>query len=81
MISHNLLKGGGDMGKAVMLPWILGALAVLSVSLVKAEDPYFYYTWTVTYGTRSVLGIPQQVLLPVENIAAIIGLRKASAIS
>ncbi|XP_039009257.1 L-ascorbate oxidase homolog [Hibiscus syriacus] len=51
------------MGKAVMLPWILGALAVLNVSLVKAEDPDFYYTWTVTYGTRSVLGIPQQVIL------------------
>ncbi|KAE8673995.1 SKU5 similar 17 isoform 3 [Hibiscus syriacus] len=51
------------MGKAVMLPWILGALAVLSVPLVKAEDPYFYYTWTVSYGTRSVLGISQQVIL------------------
>ncbi|KAK8637370.1 hypothetical protein V6N13_064792 [Hibiscus sabdariffa] len=66
-LPNSSILGGGDMGKAVMLPWILGALAVLSVSLVKAEDPYFYYTWTVTYGTRSVLGIPQQVLLPVEK--------------
>ena len=29
--------------------------------LVKAEDPYLFYTWTVTYGTRSPLGVPQQV--------------------
>ncbi|KAH7851461.1 hypothetical protein Vadar_011945 [Vaccinium darrowii] len=26
-------------------------------------DPYFYYTWTVTYGTASPLGVPQQVIL------------------
>ncbi|XP_009140331.1 L-ascorbate oxidase homolog isoform X1 [Brassica rapa] len=31
--------------------------------LVSAEDPYLFYTWTVTYGTRSPLGVPQQVIL------------------
>ncbi|PRQ47833.1 putative L-ascorbate oxidase [Rosa chinensis] len=52
------------MGKAVLLQLLLGALAVvLSASLVKAEDPYKYYTWTVTYGTLSPLGVPQQVIL------------------
>ena len=49
------------MGTAVMLHLIFGVLAVLGVSLVNAEDPYLYYTWTVTYGTRSILGVPQQV--------------------
>ncbi|KAK8685871.1 hypothetical protein V6N13_124904 [Hibiscus sabdariffa] len=44
------------MGNAV-LSLIIGALAV---SLVNAEDPYLYYTWTVAYGTRSILGVPQQ---------------------
>uniref|UniRef100_A0A0D3C1I4 Plastocyanin-like domain-containing protein n=1 Tax=Brassica oleracea var. oleracea TaxID=109376 RepID=A0A0D3C1I4_BRAOL len=27
------------------------------------EDPYRFFTWTVTYGTRSPLGVPQQVIL------------------
>ncbi|KAK7252848.1 hypothetical protein RIF29_37090 [Crotalaria pallida] len=33
------------------------------VSLVQAEDAYKFYTWTVTYGTISPLGTPQQVIL------------------
>ncbi|CAF1704349.1 L-ascorbate oxidase homolog [Brassica napus] len=36
---------------------------VSTVALVNAGDPYFYYTWNVTYGTASPLGIPQQVIL------------------
>ncbi|KAF8405124.1 hypothetical protein HHK36_010022 [Tetracentron sinense] len=47
----------------VLLHLICGVLACLSVSLVKAEDPYRYYTWTVTYGTITPLGVPQQVIL------------------
>lgn len=40
----------------------IGTLLVWMGSvLVKAEDPYLFYTWTVTYGTRSPLGVPQQV--------------------
>ncbi|KAK2372741.1 L-ascorbate oxidase protein [Trifolium repens] len=38
-------------------------LAFLSVSLVQSEDAYKFYTWTVTYGTLSPLGTPQQVIL------------------
>ncbi|WJX60825.1 hypothetical protein P8452_45983 [Trifolium repens] len=38
-------------------------LAFVSVSLVQSEDAYKYYTWTVTYGTLSPLGTPQQVIL------------------
>lgn len=34
---------------------------VVTVSLVQAEDDYKFYTWTVTYGTLSPLGTPQQV--------------------
>ncbi|KAM7258344.1 hypothetical protein ACFE04_014085 [Oxalis oulophora] len=30
---------------------------------VRAEDPYFFFTWNVTYGTLSPLGVPQQVIL------------------
>ncbi|KAH6761767.1 SKU5 similar 17 [Perilla frutescens var. hirtella] len=33
------------------------------VTVVKAEDAYKYYTWTVTYGKASPLGVPQQVIL------------------
>jgi FtsP/CotA-like multicopper oxidase with cupredoxin domain len=35
-------------------------MAVLSVN---GDDPYRYYTWTVTYGVSSPLGFPQQVIL------------------
>ncbi|KAK9136219.1 hypothetical protein Syun_015549 [Stephania yunnanensis] len=49
----------------------MGVLALLGVlvcccvlvSVVNAEDPYRYYTWTVTYGTASPIGAPQQVIL------------------
>ncbi|KAJ4714953.1 L-ascorbate oxidase-like [Melia azedarach] len=51
------------MATTVLLPLICGVLAVFSVALVKADDPYRYYTWTVTYGTLSPLGVPQQVIL------------------
>ncbi|XP_062102140.1 L-ascorbate oxidase homolog [Humulus lupulus] len=53
------------MDKKVLVHLICGlVLAVLSsVSVVKADDPYKYYTWTVTYGTISPLGVPQQVIL------------------
>ncbi|KAM2546494.1 hypothetical protein TB1_017908 [Malus domestica] len=47
-----------------LLHLVCGVLAVLlSSSVVKAEDPYKFYTWTVTYGTLSPLGVPQQVIL------------------
>ncbi|KAA8531759.1 hypothetical protein F0562_006524 [Nyssa sinensis] len=51
------------MGRAVLLHLTCVILAFWSVSLVKADDPYRYYTWTVTYGTISPLGVPQQVIL------------------
>lgn len=52
------------MGREVMLlPLIFGVLAIFDgVSLVKADDPYRYYTWTVTYGNVFPLGVPQQVM-------------------
>ena len=34
-----------------------------AMSGVRAEDPYLYFTWNVTYGTRSPLRVPQQVIL------------------
>ncbi|XP_077233110.1 L-ascorbate oxidase homolog [Tasmannia lanceolata] len=51
------------MRLAGLLYFIFGGLACLSSFLVEADDPYRYYTWTVTYGTRSPLGVPQQVIL------------------
>ncbi|KAL7173585.1 hypothetical protein ACSBR2_032943 [Camellia fascicularis] len=49
------------MGRSVLLLSIFVALDLLSVSIVKAEDAYRYFTWTVTYGTASPLGVAQQV--------------------
>lgn len=39
----------------------IGTLFWLGSVLVNAEDPYLFYTWTVTYGTRYPLGVPQEV--------------------
>lgn len=36
---------------------------VVALVSVNAEDAYKFYTWTVTYGTISPLGTPQQVNL------------------
>ncbi|XP_076883956.1 L-ascorbate oxidase homolog [Bidens hawaiensis] len=33
------------------------------ITLTKAEDPYHFFEWKVTYGTMSPLGVPQQVIL------------------
>ncbi|KAK1362542.1 hypothetical protein POM88_047016 [Heracleum sosnowskyi] len=46
----------------IILFWsqLIICVILLSVSIAKAEDPYRYFTWTVTYGTASPLGVPQQ---------------------
>lgn len=49
------------MGKVALFYLICGILVFGSVSVVKAEDAYRYFTWTATYGTASPLGVPQQV--------------------
>lgn len=51
------------MAKTTLPHLICLILGLLSLSFVKAEDPYRFYTWTVTYGTISPLGVPQQVIL------------------
>lgn len=38
-------------------------LLIGTTSMVMGEDPYFYFTWNVTYGTLSPAGVPQQVIL------------------
>ena len=37
--------------------------AVLFAAIAKAEDPYLFFNWNVTYGTIYPLGVPQQVCL------------------
>ncbi|KAJ8770708.1 hypothetical protein K2173_021355 [Erythroxylum novogranatense] len=52
------------MGKvAIFLCLVCGVLAALTVNVANADDPYRFYTWTVTYGFISPLGVPQQVIL------------------
>ncbi|KAL0377757.1 UNVERIFIED_CONTAM: L-ascorbate oxidase [Sesamum radiatum] len=50
------------MGRAVLLS-LLAILAFWSVSVARAEDAYKYYTWTVTYGTKWVLGPEDQQII------------------
>ncbi|PSS30766.1 L-ascorbate oxidase [Actinidia chinensis var. chinensis] len=51
------------MAWAISLNLFFGILAFVSVSLVKAEDPYRFFTWEITYGTISPLGINQRGIL------------------
>ncbi|KAH0697513.1 hypothetical protein KY290_015385 [Solanum tuberosum] len=51
------------MGNVALFHLICGIFIFWSVSVVKAEDTYKYFTWTATYGTLSPLGVPQQVIL------------------
>lgn len=50
-----------DMATEGVIRLIFVCLAVFSASVVVADDPYRFYTWTVTYGTVAPLGVPQQV--------------------
>ncbi|KAK3003825.1 hypothetical protein RJ639_018104 [Escallonia herrerae] len=51
------------MRQAVFLHFFLGKLAWLCVLCVKAEDPYRFFTWEVTYGQISPLGVKQTGIL------------------
>ncbi|GLJ14855.1 hypothetical protein SUGI_0241630 [Cryptomeria japonica] len=42
---------------------LLMLFVVYVVVVVQSEDPYKFFTWTVTYGTISPLGVPQQGIL------------------
>ncbi|XP_074567695.1 L-ascorbate oxidase homolog [Curcuma longa] len=48
-------------GAGVVLAVVLSVLGVSGV--VRAEDPYLFFTWNVTYGTIAPLGVPQQGIL------------------
>ncbi|KAL9248301.1 hypothetical protein vseg_021640 [Gypsophila vaccaria] len=43
----------------MLLPWLISMI----IMVAHAEDPYLFFTWNVNYGTRSPLGVPQQVIL------------------
>ncbi|CAL5369547.1 unnamed protein product [Camellia sinensis] len=61
-----LVLGGmysNKMTRSIFLQIFLGICACLSVSWVKAEDPYRYFTLEVTYGTISPLGVNQRGIL------------------
>lgn len=41
---------------------VVAVVALLSRAAM-GEDPYLFFTWNVTYGTISPLGVPQQGIL------------------
>ncbi|XWS41961.1 hypothetical protein CRYUN_Cryun17cG0127300 [Craigia yunnanensis] len=51
------------MRQAIFLQFLLELLACFRIFCANAEDPYRYYTWLVTYGTRAPLGVYQRVIL------------------
>ncbi|KAL6275100.1 hypothetical protein ACE6H2_018701 [Prunus campanulata] len=46
-----------------MMLTLLLCLSVGTISVVHCGNPYLFFTWNVTYGTLSPLGVPQQVIL------------------
>ncbi|KAF6996439.1 hypothetical protein CFC21_012780 [Triticum aestivum] len=42
---------------------LLLALLLLSTTVARAEDPYVFMEWHVTYGTKNIVGTPQKVIL------------------
>lgn len=48
----------GMMPKLLLLCLSLG-----TISVVHCGDPTLFFTWNITYGTISPLGVPQQVIL------------------
>ncbi|KAE8735480.1 L-ascorbate oxidase-like protein [Hibiscus syriacus] len=38
-------------------------LSAVSTTVVRGKDPYLFFTWNVSYGTISPLGVPQQGIL------------------
>ncbi|KAL6133743.1 hypothetical protein ACLB2K_065977 [Fragaria x ananassa] len=42
---------------------LLLCLSIGAISVVHGEDPYLFFTWNVTHGTISPLGVPQQGIL------------------
>ncbi|KAF3444364.1 hypothetical protein FNV43_RR14056 [Rhamnella rubrinervis] len=38
-------------------------LSAGAISVVQGEDPYLFFTWNITYGTISPVGVPQQGIL------------------
>ncbi|KAH7654176.1 L-ascorbate oxidase protein [Dioscorea alata] len=47
------------MARFILLLSLVTCFSVLAL----AEDPYLFFTWKVTYGIRSPLGVPQKVIL------------------
>ncbi|KAG8080393.1 hypothetical protein GUJ93_ZPchr0007g5248 [Zizania palustris] len=54
---------GAGAGGAVALLVVLLALPLMPVDRVAGDDPYRFFTWTVTYGDISPLGAKQQGIL------------------
>ncbi|XP_031123410.1 L-ascorbate oxidase homolog [Ipomoea triloba] len=48
------------MGKTCPMATVV---LLLCLSVIRAEDPYLFFTWKVTYGTMSPMGVPQQGIL------------------
>ncbi|KAL7094534.1 hypothetical protein ACP275_11G109700 [Erythranthe tilingii] len=51
------------MWRRVLLLFFAVSIFASNWDIVNAEDPYRFFTWTVTYGTASPLGLSQQVIL------------------
>ena len=61
-LASQLERNAGAMPAAMAAAVLLVLLlAVAAPPLAGADDPYRYFTWTVTYGPISPLGTTQQV--------------------
>ncbi|KAM3404809.1 hypothetical protein ACQJBY_007737 [Aegilops geniculata] len=58
MATTTMTMRGTAAGSVLLL-----ALLLLSTTVARAEDPYVFMEWHVTYGTKNIVGTPQKVIL------------------
>ncbi|RZC55007.1 hypothetical protein C5167_013861 [Papaver somniferum] len=63
LLSLSLLRAISSNVTVILIAVILLIVNNKNVDLAKAEDPYRYFTWTVSYGNIYPLGIRQQGIL------------------
>lgn len=64
-----------NLSLGIMIIWVC-----CSLGWVNGEDPYRYYTFQVTYGTRAPLGVAQKVLLSSSNLCFVTLISTSSVI-
>ena len=66
-MSERFIYIGRYLEREIKMDYVIFMLCLClsagAISVVQGEDPYLFFTWNVTYGTISPVGVPQQGIL------------------